>query len=239
MVKVFREFVVFTACGDALHLPEEDAMKIQLFKCVMEKSRGETRWMKVACTRHVIQLYLFWQSINDVIDILDWADIINLLTFAAYAGCYDFTKYFARNILPQILKESNTCYVRYLLSIRQNPDYIKNAEMHKDECHDSWECEELKQMDEKEDHSDDNLLKFVPFEELIWLFPRLSYSSRERLARIFPPTHSYGERLRKMIVEYRLVMYKGANHLRYCPFLKNRGIMIPRRPHLSSFLYLN
>lgn len=180
-------------------------------------------------TKHTVQAYLFWHKINNITDIMDWEDTINLLIFADYAGCDDFIRYFVRNILPAILNEPNTCYARYLLSIRRNSDYIKTVEEHDDEWNNSWECKELQKIDETEDHSDDNVLTHIKFDELIWLFPRLSFSSRQRLARLFPTAHSYGKRLREMLVKYCYVMHKGGIKKSYTPIITNKGVMIPYR----------
>lgn len=226
---VNRAMCLMTKCGGTLHLSENDAKKIKLFKNILKFTNDEHCTIKVNFSRQVIQTYLFWKQINNITDIMDWSDVLNLIIFADYADCYDFITYFVRCILPSILNERNTCYARYLLSIRQNPDYIKIVEEHDDEWDCSYECKELQQIDEKDEESGDNILTYIPFKELIWVFPRLSFPSRERLARLFPPSHPYGKRLREMLAKYVLVMHKDGRNESHTSIIRNRGIMTPYR----------
>lgn len=228
MEKADRKLVVVTKCGE-LNLSAEEVENIPLFKNVFEATNERNCLINVDFKKRTVQALLFWFQISNITNIMDWEEVICLFIFADYVGCQEFIRYFVRTILPGILNERNTCYARYLLSIDNNPEYIKIVEEHDDEWVNHYECRELEKIDNREDHSYDNMLTYVPFEELRWLFPRLSFSRRETLARLFPTSHSYGKKLREMLLEYKLIIHKSNLNIYDPPSITNKGVNIPYR----------
>lgn len=163
MEKVNRKLVVPTKCDGELNLSEEEVGKIPLFKNTFESADGGSCSISVDFNKRTVQALLFWYKITNITGIMEWEEVTGLFIFADFAGCQDFIQHFVRKILPAILNERKTCYVRYLLSIRLNPEYIKIVEDHEDEWLNRYECKELEKAEIQEDHSHDIMLTYGLF----------------------------------------------------------------------------
>lgn len=171
--------------GDSIGLSKEEVIQIPLIGDIIQYTSTDNLNIEMSFSTETINNYFEWLKNNEIVNEMEWINLVDLFIFADFVGCENYLRYFVLNIVVNILLEEDVLTIRFLLSMTHDHAYLKATYDDNDHSYDPLESFS----------NNDYLLSYVKLEDLLSLFRTLPMYSQHKLIQTFPKSHSVRQHL--------------------------------------------
>lgn len=171
--------------GDSIGLSKEEVIQIPLIGDIIQYTSTDNLNIEMSFSTETINNYFEWLKNNEIVNEMEWINLVDLFIFADFVGCENYLRYFVLNIVVNILLEEDVLTIRFLLSMTHDHAYLKVTYDDNDHSYDPLESFS----------NNDYLLSYVKLEDLLSLFRTLPMYSQHKLIQTFPKSHSVRQHL--------------------------------------------